>query len=328
MSVLRIGVIGAGYWGEKLIRVFRGMSNVEVVAVCEALAQRRDALPDGLAACSDVDSLLQRSDIDAVLVATPPSTHFTLAKAVLASGRHCWVEKPLAMRATEARSLVELAEQRNVRLFVDETFLYDPLVRTAKKWIDDGRLGRLFHLSFERLGMGRIRRDSDVWWNSAPHDLSILCHLVPGGIERVHAEGFTYLQPGIADMTVATVRLNGGVSAHIYLSWLSPVKVATMVAVGSKGMLTYEGRFEQRALRFFEYEIADPTAIADNVVPIPRFEATETIQGGKEEPLSLAAAAFVESVRSGVPAASAGEYSQRVVELLEMGVGPSEAEKT
>ncbi|HVM95999.1 MAG TPA: hypothetical protein VMT89_06400, partial [Candidatus Acidoferrales bacterium] len=220
----------------------------------------------------------------------------------------------------EAHELVALAKQRRAVLFVDETFLYDPLIRTAKEWIDSGRLGRLFHLSFQRLGMGRIRRDSDVWWNSAPHDLSILCYLVSASVEHMHGEAFAHLQPGIADVSTATIRLSGGVSAHIYLSWLSPLKRATMVVVGSKGMLVYEGRFDQRALSFFEYRVADPAAVAGNVVPIPRFAASETIEGGKEEPLSLAAAAFVDSIRSGIPAPSAGEYSQRVVDLLERGM--------
>jgi len=167
--------------------------------------------------------------------------------------------------------------------------------------------------------MGRIRRDSDVWWNSAPHDLSILCYLVPGSVERVHREGFTYLQRGIADITVATVTLGGGVSAHIYLSWLSPLKVASVVVVGSRGMLHYEGRFGQRALRYFRYEVADSASGSDNIVPIPAFEATETIAGGPEEPLALTAQAFVTSIRSGVVAPSAGEHSQKVVEILEAG---------
>jgi UDP-2-acetamido-3-amino-2,3-dideoxy-glucuronate N-acetyltransferase len=315
---LRLGIIGAGYWGEKLIRVFNSLDGAHVYVVCDSDAKRRSAIKDAGTVTTTAE-LLARADIDAVLVATPPSTHYALAREVLLAGKHCWVEKPLAMRAAEARELVQLARERQRMLFVDETFLYDPLLQQAKAWIDAGRLGRLYHLSFERLGMGRIRRDSSVWWNSAPHDLSILCYLASGDVERVHVDGFTYLQPGIADMAVGTVTLSGGVSAHIYLSWLSPLKVASIVVVGSQGMLHYEGRFGQRALQFFEYAVADPKTVTDNVVPIPTFAATETIPGGTEEPLALAAAAFLTSVRTGVPAPSAGEYSQRVVELLEAG---------
>jgi predicted dehydrogenase len=138
-------------------------------------------------------------------------------------------------------------------------------------------------------------------------------------VEQVRCESFKYLQQGIADITVATVRLTGGVSAHIYLSWLSPLTVASVVVVGSQGMLHYEGRFGNRALRFFRYEVANPDTVTDNVVPIPTFDATETVAGGPEEPLMFAAQAFVTSVHTGVPAPSAGRYSQRVVELLEAG---------
>jgi predicted dehydrogenase len=319
MTTLGVGVIGAGYWGEKLLRVFRNLDGVQVRAVCDADAKRRAAVGGEIQFFVDAADLLKREEIDAVLVATPPSTHYALAREVVAAGKHCWVEKPLALRAAEARELVQAARQGRVTLFVDETFLYDPLLQQARSWIDAGRLGRIYHLSFERLGMGRIRRDSNVWWNSAPHDLSILRYLVPAAVEQVHVDAFSYLQSGIADMTVGTVRLAGGVSAHIYLSWLSPLKVASIVVVGSKGMLHYEGRFGKRALQFFDYATADPATVTDNVVPIPTFAATETVAGGAEEPLALAAQAFLTSIRDGVPAPSAGEYSQKVVEVLEAG---------
>jgi predicted dehydrogenase len=319
MSTLHVGIIGGGYWGEKLLRVFRSLDGVQVHAVCDADPQRRAIVDGDIRFFANTAELLRDNDIDTVLVATPPSTHYSLARQVLAAGKHCWVEKPLAMHADEAHELVDIAAQRRLTLFVDETFLYDPLLQQAKRWIDDGRLGQLYHLSFERLGMGRIRRDSNVWWNSAPHDLSILRYLAPAAVEAVHVDAFSYLQKGLADMAVASVRLGGGISAHIYLSWLSPLKVASIVVVGSKGMLHYEGRFGKRALQYFDYAIADPASVRDNVVPIPTFAATETVTGGAEEPLALSAQAFVTSIRTGVPAPSAGVYSQKVVELLEAG---------
>jgi predicted dehydrogenase len=316
---MRIGLIGAGYWGTRLLRVFGALDGVDVALVVDADAAQRAALDGKARVADDVAALWEDRSIDAVLVATPPSSHAALAHAALRAGKHCWVEKPLALRAAEARELVALAADRGRILFVDETFLYDPLVQRAAAWIGSGRLGRVLHLSFERLGMGRIRRDSDVWWNSAPHDLSILRYFVRDDIESVRVEKFAYLQPGIADMCVATVRFAGGVSAHIYLSWLSPQKRASVVVVGTDGMLVYEGRFEQRALTFYEYAHPAPAGVASNVVPIERFAATETIAGGTDEPLALAAAAFVHSVRTGEPAPSDGRYSLKVVELLEAG---------
>jgi predicted dehydrogenase len=316
-AVLTIGLLGLGYWGEKLLRTFRQTAGVRVAAVCDRDPTRTAALVADERVHRDVEALCADPAIAAVAVATPPSTHHEIARCALQAGKHCWVEKPLALRARDARELVELARAQRATLFVDETFLYDPLVQRAKAWIDAGRLGRLYHLSFERLGMGRIRRDSDVWWNSAPHDLAILRHLVPNEVEHIRVERFAYIQPKLADMAVATIRLRGGVSAHLYLSWLSPVKAASVVAVGSRGMLQFEGRFGQRQLTLFDYRVSDPATVKDNVVPMPRFEATEVVPGGGDEPLALAARAFVESVQSGVPAPSAGEYSAQVVEWLE-----------
>jgi len=316
---LRIGLIGAGYWGARLLRVFRALDGVEVALVVDADPAQLAAVGDGVRVADDVSALWDDVSIDTALVATPPSSHAALAAAALRAGKHCWVEKPLALRADQARELVELAARQRRTLFVDETFLYDPLVQRAGDWIRSGRLGKVLHLSFERLGMGRIRRDSDVWWNSAPHDLSILRYFVPDEVESVRVEKFSYLQPGIADMCVGTVRFVGGVSAHIYLSWLSPLKRASVVVVGTAGMLMYEGRFEQRALTYYDYAHPEPASVRSNVVPIERFTATERIKGGDDEPLALAAAAFVQSVRSGEPAPSDGCYSLKVVELLAAG---------
>jgi len=316
---LRIGLIGAGYWGARLLRVFRALDGVDVALVVDADPAQRAAVADQVRVAADLAPLWKDRSIDAVLVATPPSSHADLASAALRAGKHCWVEKPLALRAAEARALVTLAAGQGRILFVDETFLYDPLVERAGEWIRSGRLGRILHLSFERLGMGRIRRDSDVWWNSAPHDLSILRYFIPDDVESVRVDKFAYLQSGIADVCVGTVRFVGGVSAHIYLSWLSPLKRASAVVVGTAGMLVFEGRFEQRSLTFYDYAHPEPTSVRSNVVPIERFTAAESIKGGDDEPLALAAAAFVRSVRSGEPAPSDGRYSLKVVELLEAG---------
>lgn len=263
--------------------------------------------------------MLGRSDVDAVVVATPPSRHHAMALAALEAGKHVWVEKPLALTAAEGRALVEAAQKARTTLFVDETFLYDPLIEEMRRHIENGALGQVYHLSFERLGMGRIRRDSNVWWNSAPHDLSILFHLVPRGLTAVRMHLHGYLQQGIADMAVADLELEGGVSAHIYLSWLHPEKTAKVVVVGSDRMLAYEGRFEQRALTLYEYAL-DRSLPATNtapIVPITRFEGRTIPVPRTDEPLRLAAAHFLECLRTGVEPRSSGARSLRVVEALE-----------
>lgn len=331
---LRLALVGYGYWGRNLLRTFSSLSEVEVCAVVDpdpaaaAAAAGEQRRPRGAAPTSvgseggdrSFDDVCADRSIDAMAIATPLSTHYELARRVLEAGKHCWVEKPLALRLDHARELVDLAGRSRRVLFVDETFLYDPLVRTAREWIQGGRLGALKHLSFERTNMGRIRRDSDVWWNSAPHDLAILRYFTDAGVRSFRADRFFHLQPGVADICTAALELDGGVSVHVYLSWLSPVKAASVVAVGERGMLRYEGRFGQRSLTFFEYRLADAGRNGgSSVIPIERFEAVETVPGGDDEPLSLAARAFIESIRRGVPAPSDGSRSLRVVELLERG---------
>src|SRR4029077_6653676 len=180
--------------------------------------------------------------------------------------KHVWVEKPLALTAADGRELVETAAAQKKTVFVDETFLYDPPAREMKRGIDAGELGELYHLSFERLGMGRIRRDSNVWWNSAPHDVAILLYLVSSPVVCARLSLHAHLRSDVADMAVCDVELAGAVSAHIYLSWLHPEKTARMSVVGSRRMLLYEGRFEKRGLMLYDYAL-DGDERYGNLVP-------------------------------------------------------------
>jgi predicted dehydrogenase len=321
---LRVGIVGLGYWGKNLLRTFAKIPTARVTDLCDldaqALATHAAAHP-GARTGGDFARLLARDDVDAVVLATPPSRHHTMALAALRAGKHVWVEKPLALTAPDGRELVEAARANDRILFVDETFLYDPLVREMKRLIEHGALGDVYHLSFERLGMGRIRRDSNVWWNSAPHDLSILLHLVPRRVLQARLHEHTYLQPGIADVAVCDLELEGGVSAHVYLSWLHPEKTAKVAVIGRERMLVYEGRFEQRGLTLFDYTIDRSNGGERNggvpILPISNFAAKRLEVPDGAEPLALAAEHFVESVLGGTEPLTSGASSLRVVEVLE-----------
>src|SRR5262249_44418223 len=299
-----IAIVGVGYWGKNLLRTFGRLSGARVTTLCdldpERLAAARAEHPD-LPCTDDFHALIARDDVDAMVIATPPSRHHVMALAALRAGKHVWVEKPLALAAAEGRALVDAAEAASRVLFVDETFLYDPLVREMKRIIDGGGLGDVMHLSFERLGMGRIRRDSNVWWNSAPHDLSILFHLIPRPVTAIQLHCHTHLQPGIADMAICDLELEGGTSAHIHLSWLHPEKTAKVVVVGRTRMLVYEGRFEKRGLTLYDYtvDLGEEAGSGRSDVPISGFAGRRLEVAAGEEPLALAAAHFVECVRTG-----------------------------
>lgn len=322
-----IAIVGVGYWGKNLLRTFGRLSDARVTTLCDLdpdrLAAARSEHP-GLLVTDDFAALVARDDVDAVAIATPPSRHHAMALAALRAGKHVWVEKPLALATVDGRELVDAAAAAGRVLFVDETFLYDPLVREMKRIIDGGGLGEVMHLTFERLGMGRIRRDSSVWWNSAPHDLSILFHLVPRPVTALRLHQHTYLQPGVADMAVCDLELEGGVSAHIYLSWLHPEKTAKVVVVGRERMLSYEGRFEKRGITLYDYTLDLTPPRADSrgsapVVPISGFAGRPLEVPAGTEPLALAAAHFVECVRTGAEPLTSGSRSLRVVEVLERG---------
>src|SRR5262245_63140972 len=321
---LRIGIVGAGYWGKNLLRTFAKLPTARVTDVCDldpALLEAAHREHPEARTGSGLDALLARPDVDAVALATPPSRHHAMALAALRAGKHVWVEKPLALTAADGRELVAAARASGRTLFVDETFLYDPLVTEMRRQVESGALGEILHLSFERLGMGRIRRDSNVWWNSAPHDLSILFHLVPRPVVHVRLHLHEYLQPGIADMAICDLELEGGVSAHLYLSWLHPEKKASVHVIGRERMLAYEGRFEQRAVTLYEYGL-DRAAPSGGpgmapIIPVAKFEGRRLEVPAGDEPLTRAAEHFVECIRTGEEPRSSGARSLRVVEALE-----------
>jgi len=325
---IRTAVIGAGYWGANLIRTLQGTDGLRLKVVCdsqlEMLQTVKTRYPQA-ALTTAWESVLSDPSIDAVVLATPPVSHFQLARAALAAGKHTWVEKPLALRYAEGQQLVTLAREMQRTLFVDETFLYDPLVQQARALIATGSLGKIYHVSLERTGMGRIRRDSNVWWNSAPHDLSVLHYLLDIPVARISATGHAFLQPGIEDAVWASLQLDNGVSAHIYLNWLFSEKKAPLTVVGERGMIQYEGRFEKRALTRYEYRLGPMTAATPeeisgaNLIPIERSEVVEVIHGDQTEPLLHACAAFRESILTGEPAPSCGERSLRTLAVLEAG---------
>lgn len=294
-----------------------------MTALCDEDPVRRAALarerPD-LPCVPALPALLARDDVDAVLIVTPPSRHAEMARRALEAGKHVWVEKPLALSAADGRALVDLAARRERTLFVDHTFLFDPMVSEMRRLIEAGDLGDVHHVSLQRLGMGRIRRDSDVWWNSAPHDLSILFRLVPRPLAAVRLHTHAYLQPGIADMAVCDLELEGGTSAHLYLSWLHPEKTAKVVVVGSRRILVYEGRFQQRALTLFDYTL-DRSAPAMGrqapIIPIEGFTGRPVPVADDGEPLASAARDFVDAIQTGEEPLTSGRRMLPVVEALE-----------
>ena len=325
---LSIALVGVGYWGKKLLPKFLGSVDCAVKTVVDLHEDNRAYVHQnfpGIPTSASLSEVLGRPDIDGVVIATPPATHFALAIKALEAGKHVWIEKPLALRLEEGQALVREARAKGVVLFVDHTFLYDGAIRAIRELIASGELGRLYHVFSHRLNLGRIKRDSNVWWNSAPHDVSILLYLHGGQPAAISVHGYRYLQPHIEDLNIATVEMADGVSAFIHHNWLYPENTAKLTVIGSKKLLTYEGKFDKRNLIVYDYavEYAPDDAASDSALAttIPsRMIQERKIEGTLEgEPLVLAINDFLDSARTGRAPLSNGDFSLKVLAVLEAG---------
>ena len=321
---IHVALVGAGYWGKKLLPKFRAAKDCAVATVCDLDAALRadieKAFP-GTPTTASYDEVLKDPKIDAVILVTPPATHYALGKKALQAGKHIWIEKPLALRYAEGKELVELSRAKRTVLFVDHTFLYDRAIRMTHELAAGGEMGDVYHVFLQRLNLGRIKRDSNVWWNSAPHDVSILLYVLKGRPRSVTLQGYRYLQPEVEDLNMATVEMSDGASAFIYHNWLFPENTAKLTVVGSKKMLVYEGKFDKRAATLYEYATgAAAGGGADANTIASKFLSERNLEGiTAEEPLASAVADFLGSIRERRSPVSDGEFSLNVLAVLEAG---------
>src|ERR1019366_4485035 len=239
--MLRFGVIGYGYWGPNIVRNLRALEGCEVVGICDqtpAARKRIQAANPGIPVHSDFHELIKSPDVDAIAVVTPVWTHYELAKAALENGKHVFVEKPFTSNAAQAEELINLAEQKNLKIMVDHTFLFTGAVKKIGELLDAGILGRLYYYDSTRVNLGLFQHDVNVIWDLAPHDLSIIDHLIQKTPEAISATGQTHLN-GHEDVAFITLYFPDKVIAHINVNWLSPVKVRTTLIGGEKKMLVW-----------------------------------------------------------------------------------------
>jgi len=325
---INIGLVGAGYWGQKLLPKFLAAPQATVQAVCDIHEGNRAEIQrkfPKVPTTASLDDLLSSRELDAVVIVTPPATHFVLAKAALEAGKHVWIEKPLALHLDEGRQLVQLARARKNVLFVDHTFLYDPAIGMIRDLVQRGELGDVYHLFLQRLNLGRIKRDSNVWWNSAPHDASIVLYVLSGRPTAVNLHGYRYLQTNLEDLNMAVIEMSDGVSAFVYHNWLYPENTAKLTVIGSKRLLVYEGKFEKRALTLYDYEVENcdtsrfslddlPTTLPSKMIAERKLEGFQD-----QEPLAAAVEDFLEAIRGGSEPVSNGDFSLKVLAILEAG---------
>src|ERR1700675_4506392 len=240
-NMIRVGVIGYGYWGPNIVRNLHGLENMCVEMLCDkspdALARAKRSYPS-LEVTTDPSEIFTSPKIDAVAVITPVWTHYELAKAALMNGKHVFVEKPFTSTSDQAKELIELAERKNLKIMVDHTFLFTGAVKKIGQLLDEGTLGSIYYYDSTRVNLGLFQHDVNVIWDLAPHDLSIIDHLIKETPEAVSATGQSHLN-GHEDVAFITVYFPNKIIAHINVNWLSPVKVRTTLIGGEKKMLVW-----------------------------------------------------------------------------------------
>jgi predicted dehydrogenase len=253
-ALIKFGVVGYGYWGPNVVRNLDRLDETKVVAVCDKspAAQRKvaKAYPD-VRVTDDPAELMSSPDIDAIAVVTPVWTHYELAKAALQNGKHVFVEKPFTSNAAQAQELIELAARKNLKIMVDHTFLFTGAVQKIKQLLQDDALGKLYYYDSTRVNLGLFQHDVNVVWDLAPHDLSIIDHLIQRTPEAISATGQTHLN-GHEDVAFLTLYFPDKIIAHINVNWLSPVKVRTTLIGGEKKMLVWNDLEADEKIKIYD----------------------------------------------------------------------------
>lgn len=326
-GTLRAAVVGAGYWGPNLARNFAASDQWELAAVCD-LDEARAAQVARAAGCADVetsfDALLARDDVDAVAIATPARTHHALVMAALRAGKHVVVEKPIADSADAAREMVTEAQARGLVLMTDHTFCYTPAVTKIRELIAAGELGEILYVDSVRINLGLVQPDVDVFWDLAPHDLSILDFVLPDGLrpESVAAHGGDPLGAGKACVGYLFLPLPGGAVANVHVNWLSPTKIRSFTVGGSKKTLVWDDLNPQQRLSIYDRGVDLETQALDS---IERKQATISYRLGdtwspalkEREALGSMVGELADAITEGRAPVTDGAAGLRVLNILE-----------
>ena len=267
-QVIRVAQIGVGYWGPNLLRNLMVNPQLIVKAVADLEEDRRVFVKTNYPTVtveSDPEAIIKDPDVDAVVIATPVSTHYDLAMRCVESGKHVLVEKPMATQVSQIEDIARAANNNNLVAMVGHTFLFNQAVRYVKDLIDRGELGDIRYIYSQRVNLGRIRNDVDAMWNLAPHDVSIIQYWL-GDIEptSIHRVGMDYVQKGINDVVFLNVIYPNDVMAHIHVSWLDPHKVRKITVVGSRKMVVYDDMAENK-IAIFDKGIDPLAVLGDNM---------------------------------------------------------------
>ncbi len=310
---LGVAVVGAGYWGKNLVRNFHNLGALRLI--CDPNRTLLDAFAAGcpdVPSCTDLGEALARDDIAGLAVATPAETHYAIAKAALAAGKHVLVEKPMTLAESEAQELIDLAEGSGRVLMVGHLLQYHPMFLRLKEMVAAGELGRIDYVYSHRLNLGKIRREENILWSFAPHDISMILSLAGGEPDAVQTTGGYYLHRRIADVTTTHMEFASGMKAHIFVSWLHPFKEQKLVVVGERKMAVFDD-----TLPWADKLLLYPHAIRwENQCPVPVKADPERVDVPQGEPLRLECRHFLDCMAGGAAPRTDGREGLRVLRVL------------
>jgi predicted dehydrogenase len=321
-DTIGLAVVGTGYWGPNLVRNAAGAAGASLRVICdldEARLARIGTPYPAVRRTRDVKEVLAADDVQGVILSTPAATHHALAREAMEAGKDVLVEKPLGVTVEECRDLCEVAESTGRVLMTGHTFIYNAAVKMIKELADSGELGDILYIYSSRVNLGRIRQDVNALWNVAPHDISIVNHVLGAVPTRVSATGRSFLQPGIEDVVFAVFEYPGGTVAHVHSSWLDPSKVRKTTFVGSKKMIVYDDIESEGKIKIYDKGVrrTGPDTeygefqlrLHSGDIHIPKITFTE--------PLAEECAHFVECVRTRGRPRTDGRDGLAVVAALE-----------
>ncbi|HZW39604.1 MAG TPA: Gfo/Idh/MocA family oxidoreductase [Ignavibacteriaceae bacterium] len=317
---MRIGIVGLGYWGPNLVRNFLA-NDVEKIIACDSKLERlqfiRSKFPE-VELTDNYDYLLD-SNVDAIAIATPVNTHYPIAKKALLAGKHIWVEKPFTSSSEDAEELIKLAKEKNLRIFVDHTFIYTGAVRKIKELVTQGELGEIIYFDSVRINLGLFQHDINVIWDLVPHDLSIMNYLLPDKkVSAVTANGIAnfYEQENIAHLSVQFE--DKKCFGHFHVNWTSPVKIRRMIVAGTKKMLVFDDMENSEKIKVYDtgIEMLTTESLHKALVQYrigdmyaPKIQQTEALTLGAKE--------FVNAIRENREPLTNGVDGLNVVKILE-----------
>lgn len=322
---VNVAVIGCGYWGPNLIRNLQDDPRVKLSHVCdkvdERLAQLRRRYPT-INFTTDYGEVLDDPDVQAVVIATPVNTHFSLAREALLASKHVLIEKPMCTTAEQCKDLIKLGRDVNRHVMVDHTFVYNPSIRRIKEILDRGELGEILYFNSTRVNLGIVQNDVNVVWDLASHDLAIMDYLLGVTPTSIHAAGGSHIRKGLQDIAYITLTFEADLIAHFHVSWLSPVKVRQITIGGRKKMIVFNDLVITEKVRVYDKGISIEQPQTDQ----ERYESLISYRKGDmyapvvdtTEPLKLLTGHFIDCIVDGKTPLTDGEAGLRVVNMLQM----------